>query len=457
MSVPAHNRYAEQFRGSLPTLPGAHTAWVRALRERAMATFLEKGFPSTHVEDWKYTDLRPLTRHHFIPSSGSPAIDASPLPKGLLEGQPVHRLVFIDGRFAPELCPFNTGPEGATLTSLAAALESEPQGLEPWLGHNTDLALPGFNALNTACMRDGVYLDLAPGVELAQPVHLVFIATGQPDTATTLRNLVVAGPGSKARIIESYLALGDARYLTNAVTEIFVGDGADIEHYKLEQESASAYHMAGIYVNQQRDSRYASHNIALGGRLVRNALHVGLDAPGADCMLNGLYVTRGRQHVDNHIRIDHRTPRASSRQWYKGVLDERSRAVFNGRVIVHPDAQKTDARQSNHNLLLSDDAEADAKPQLEIYADDVKCAHGCTVGRLDEEAIYYLRSRAIDESTARNFLIHAFAADVLQRMGIAPVQRFLERQLLVRLQSEELASLYRQQEDMRDHQKEMRQ
>jgi Fe-S cluster assembly protein SufD len=448
MSAPSHSRYGDEFPGLAHTLPGSRAPWVRALRERAMETFMEKGFPDTRVEDWKYTDIRPLTRHHFNATTGSAPVDETAVPTLLPGDEPVHRLVFIDGRFAPELCPFNTLMNGVTLTSLAFALEQKPEALEPWLGHNTDLAAPGFNALNTAWMQDGAYLSLAPGMELEQPVHLLFIATGKPDTVATVRNLIVAGPGSKAQIIESYIALGNAAYLTNTVTEIIVGDDADIEHYKLEQESESAWHMAGIYVHQQRDSRYTSHNIALGGRLVRNALHVALDGPGADCTLNGLYMIRGRQHVDNHTRIDHRKPQASSRQWYKGVLDERSRAVFNGRVLVHRDAQKTDARQRNHNLLLSNEAEADAKPQLEIYADDVKCAHGCTVGRLDEEAIYYLRSRAIDAATARNFLIHAFAADVLLRMRIAPLRRFLEKQILGRLQSEELANLYRQQEGM---------
>jgi Fe-S cluster assembly protein SufD len=444
MSPSAPGRYGDGFRGSVHTLPGAHTPWVRALRERAMQTFREMGLPDMRVEEWKYTDIRSLTRHHFTPVTGSPHLDETMLPFQLLGDVPVHRLVFIDGRFAPELCLINALLKGVTLTSLATALESHPQALEASLGRNTELTMPGFNALNTAWMRDGAYLNLAAGVELEQPVHLVFIATAQPDSVTTLRNLIVAGPGSKAQIIESYLALGDAAYLTNTVTEIVVDDGADIEHYKLEQESASAWHMAGIYVSQQRDSRYTSHNIALGGRLVRNTLHVALDAPGADCTLNGLYMTRGRQHVDNHTRIDHRRPQATSREWYKGVLDERSRAVFNGRVVVHRDAQMTDARQSNHNLLLSNEAEADAKPQLEIYADDVKCAHGCTVGRLDEAAMFYLRSRAIDTVTARNFLIHAFAADVLQRMRLAPLRRYLERQLPGRMQSEELTSLYRQ-------------
>jgi Fe-S cluster assembly protein SufD len=246
--------------------------------------------------------------------------------------------------------------------------------------------------------------------------------------------------------MKSYFSLYEAACLTSTVTELISGSGADIEHCKLEQESESAFHMAGIYVSQHRDSRYTSHNMTLGDRLVRNDIQVTLDGSGAECTLNGLYLTRGRQHVDNHTLIDHCKPRSRSREFYKGVLDEHSRPVFNGRVVIHQDAQQTDARQSNHNLLLSSEAEADARPQLEIHADDVKCAHGCTVGRLDEEALFYLRSRAIDAVTARNFLIHAFAADILQRIWIAPVRRHLEAQLTGRLCSGEMPALYSNQE-----------
>jgi Fe-S cluster assembly protein SufD len=440
----AQTVYGDEFRGTANTLPGSHAPWVRALRADAMEIFLDKGFPDMRMEEWKYTDIRTLTRHHFTPSPGSADIHESSLETRLLNNEPAHRLVFVDGHFAPELCPFNTLLTGVTITSLAYALDNRPEELEAWLGHNADLYKPGFNALNTAFMSDGAYINLAPDVVLEQPIHLLFIATGRPDTVTTLRNIIVAGARSKARILESYIALNDAAYLTNTVTEINTGDSADIEHYKLEQESESAYHMAGIYVKQDRDSRYTSHNIALGGWLVRNDLHVALNDSGADCTLNGLYITRGRQHVDNHTWIDHNKPRTTSNQWYKGVLDGRSRAVFNGRVVVHKDAQKTTAQQSNHNLLLSGNAEVDAKPQLEIYADDVKCAHGCTVGQLDAEALFYLRSRAVDAATARSILVYAFAADVLERIQLRPVRQLLEQELAVRLMDTETLRLHQE-------------
>jgi Fe-S cluster assembly protein SufD len=432
-----HSLYGDAFRQVQHTLPGSQLPWLRTLRTRAMEKFMDQGFPDTRLEEWKYTDLRGLARHHF--RAASPAartIDVAALQGWPLTDQAAHRLVFVDGHFVPELSPPVTAIHGVTITSLASALASEPHTLESWLGRNTDTAVPGFNAFNTAFMSDGACIQLAPYIELEQPVHLLFIASGRPDTLATLRNLVIAGRGSRATILESYIALRDAPYLTNTVTEIITGEAAGIEHYKLEQESESAYHMAGIYVRQQRDSRFTSHNVALGGKLARNDLQVSLEGTGADCTLNGLHLTRGRQHVDNHTRIDHLSPQANSREWYRGVLDGRSRTVFNGRIVVHRDAQKTTAQQGNHNLLLSEDAEADAKPQLEIHADDVQCAHGCTVGQLDEEAVFYLRSRALDEATARAFLIYAFAADVLERIRIEPVRQYLEEQLTRRLQGQ---------------------
>jgi Fe-S cluster assembly protein SufD len=243
----------------------------------------------------------------------------------------------------------------------------------------------------------------------------------------------MASPGSSATVIESWVALGDAVSLSNTITEIVLAENASLQYYKLVQEGDSTTHIGGIYVQQQRDSRFTSHSINLGGRLVRNELDISLAGRGAECALNGLSITHNRQHVDNHTRIDHRQPHASSNEWYKGILDDRSRTVFSGRILVHPGAQKTRAQQSNHNLQLSSGAEADARPQFEIYADDVQCTHGCTVGELDRDALFYLRSRALDSETARKLLVYAFAADVLERMQKEPVRHYLERQLAGRL------------------------
>lgn len=438
-----HASYAEDFRDVQATLPGAGVPWLRELRTAAMESFLDSGFPTTRIEDWKYTDLRSLTRRHFSPAS-------RPRPAGIAvpadqwwQGELQHRLVFIDGHFMPELCPLSPLLSGVTLTGLARVLEEQPDLLEHWLGRNTDLEQPGFNAFNTAFMRDGAYLRLGDGATLEQPVHLLFIATGTAADLLPVRNVIVAGAHSRATVIESYVALGDAAGLTSAVTEISLEAGARIEHYKLEEESASASHVAGIYVTQDRDSRFDSHNIALGGQLVRNDLQVALNGPGAAATLNGLTVTRGRQHVDNHTRVDHNKAQARSDEWYRGVLDERSRTVFNGRIVVHPDAQQTVSHQNNHNLLLSGDAEVDARPQLEIHADDVQCTHGCTVGQLDEEALFYFRARGVDVATARNFLVYAFAVDVLERIRLRPVRRMLERRLAGRFMETEALDSWR--------------
>jgi Fe-S cluster assembly protein SufD len=437
-----HTSYAEDFQAVQATLPGAGVPWLQQLRTAAMESFLDSGFPTPRTEDWKYTDLRSLTRRHYTPAS-RPRPDGITVPADAWwQDELQHRLVFIDGHFMPELCPLGPLLSGVTITSLARVLEQQPELLEHRLGHNTDLEQPGFNAFNTAFMRDGAYIRLGAGAVLEQPVHLLFIATGTNASLRPVRNMIVAGAHSHATVIESYVALNDAAGLTSAVTEISLETGAHIEHYKLEEESASASHIAGIYVTQDRDSRFDSHNIAQGGQLVRNDLQVALNGPGAATALNGLTVTRGRQHVDNHTRVDHNAAQACSDEWYRGILDDRSRAVFNGRIVVHANAQQTVSHQHNHNLLLSGDAEVDAKPQLEINADDVQCTHGCTVGQLDEEALFYFRSRGVDATMARNLLVYAFAADVLERIRLQPVRRMLEQRLAGRfMETEVLDSL----------------
>lgn len=345
----------------------------------------------------------------------------------------MHRLVFVDGHFMPNLYPFRTLLTGVTLSSLAMALKQCPDEMATVLGQALDTGTPGFNALNTAFMQDGAYIRLEQDTELELPVHLLYINTGQTDHMTTHRNLILAGPGSAATVIESWVSLNDADCLTNTITEIVLDENASLEHYKLGQEDKLTTHIGGMYVRQAENSRLVSHNITLGGHLVRNDLQVNLDGTGAECTLNGLTVTHGRQHVDNNTRIDHHSPQATSNEFYKGILDDRSRTVFSGRIVVHPDAQRSRAQQSNHSLLLSADAEADARPQFEIHADDVQCTHGCTVGELDEEAFFYLRSRALDEATAHSLLVYAFAADVMERMQLESMRHYLEQQLAGRI------------------------
>lgn len=441
--ITPHAGYRDNFLAMEDSLPGARLPWVKTLRTQAIEAFMDTGLPTTRNEAWKYTDLRSLARKHFSHPAASSRIDKALLSHWTWGDAPAHRLVFVDGRYIPDFYPFRQMLNGVTLTSLATALAEHPEELEAGLGRHTNLEAPGFNAFNTAFMRDGAYIRLGQGAVVEHPIHLLFVSTGQRDAMATVRNLIVAEAGSAATVIESWVTLADADYLTSTITEILIEDNARLEHYKLEQDGDAASHMGGLYVQQGRDSRFTSHNTALGGRLVRNDLHVNLDDSGAECTLNGLTVTRERQHVDNHTRVDHKRPHTTSNAFYKGILDGRSRSVFSGYIIVHQDAQKTSARQYNHNLLLSRDAEADARPQLEIYADDVQCAHGCTVGALDEDALFYLRSRALDEATARGLLVYAFAADVLERIQIRPIRQLLESQLSDRLAGSGALQWYR--------------
>jgi Fe-S cluster assembly protein SufD len=432
MNSPQPN-YRETFAGLHDHLPGAGVPWIARMRDQAMSEFQQQAFPDTRVEAWKYTDLRSLKRRSFSPPIAPGKIDESALQPWLFNHEPMHRLVFVDGRFAPDQCPFPTWLNGVTLTSLATVMQHSPDELEMVLGHTLGTDRPGFDAMNTAFLQDGAFIRLERDAVLEQPIHLLFISTGQTDAMTTVRNVIQAGPGSAATVIESWVALNDASSLTNTITEIVLDENAVLQHYKLEQEGTAATHIGGLYVQQDSSSRLDAHSIALGGRLVRHELQVDLNGRGAACNLNGLTLTHGQQHVDNHTRIEHHQPQASSNEWYRSILEDRSRTVFSGRIVVHPGAQQTQAQQSNHSLLLSSEAEADARPQFEIYADDVQCTHGCTVGELDAEALFYLRSRALDEDAARSLLVYAFAADVLDRMHLDPVRHYLEQQLAERL------------------------
>jgi Fe-S cluster assembly protein SufD len=420
-------------------------SWLRELRREAASRFAEVGFPTPRDEAWKYTDVTPIVQVGFKPATrGVNGVDPARLEGFWFENLPSHRLVFVNGHYSEKLSTLDAWPKGVTVMSLAEALRDKAHRLEPYLGHYVPEKIHGFAALNAALFTDGAYIHLGRGTRLVKPIHLLYVSAGAADPLLSQpRNLVVAEEDSQAVLIENYVAVGEASYFTNALTEVVVGPHAMIEHYRLQEEGASAYHIGGMHAHLDRDGRFTAHGIDLGGRLVRNDLRSVLDAEGAECHLNGLYVLGGRQHVDNHTHIDHAKPRGTSREFYKGVLDGRSRAVFHGRVVVRPDAQHTDAQQVNNNLLLSRDAEADTKPQLEIYADDVKCAHGATVGQLDPDALFYLRSRAVDEAAARDLLTYAFARDVLSRLRLEPVRVQLERNLAAKLR---VAALYQAKE-----------
>jgi Fe-S cluster assembly protein SufD len=429
-------RYLEDYQRLHPGLPGQGLPWLHALRAAALQRFSAHGYPTPRDESWKYTNVAPIVRQAFVPVEAAglrSAVTRNDLSAWLFDAA-MPMAVFVNGRFDSALSNLNGLPRGVEIRSLREMLDRDGAELETLLSTQPLQEPHGFIELNTAFMADGAYIRLAPAAGLESPIHLLFVSTGtgQP-TGTYLRNLIVAGQGSRAAVIEHYLSLDGAQSLTNVATRCVLERDAVLDHYKLNEEGAGVYHFAGIHVEQADRSRYTSHNISAGGRLIRNDLFNVLGGEGAECSLNGLYLGQGRQHIDNHTFIDHRVPRCTSREWYKGVLDGQSRGVFGGHVVVRQDAQKTDAQQMNNNLLLSDDAEADTRPQLEIYADDVKCSHGSTVGQLDADALFYLRARGIGEPLARRLLVAAFARDVVERMASAPVRRWAEHLIATRL------------------------
>ncbi|MGR9087421.1 MAG: Fe-S cluster assembly protein SufD [Gammaproteobacteria bacterium] len=410
------NRYADEYRTLVSALPGQDLPWLRKLRNAALDRFAVQGFPSPREEEWRYTNVSAIEKKLFSPLAFK--ADASALSSADVRS---HRLddawsvVLVDGLFAPELSLLDDLPESVTVMGMADALQARPDFVEQYLGRTVGIEEHGFVAFNTAWFTDGLLVHVPAQSMLDKPIQLLHFVTGA-DRLATARNLIVVDEAAEAQVIETF-AGADNPYLSAAVTEVLVGRNAGLMLYKMQCESEKAYHFGGTYVRQARDARFRHHNFAFGGLLARSDIHSDLDR-GSECELNGLYLGVKRQHLDNHTRINHLEPYGRSREMYKGVLDGRARGVFQGRVIVAENAQKTDSEMSNRNLLLSDDAEADTKPQLEIYADDVKCGHGVTVGQLDEQSVFYLQSRCVDEETARNMLTFAFANEMVDKVEI---------------------------------------
>ncbi len=414
--------------------PSTEPLALSRLRRNAIERFAALGFPGPRNEDWKFTNLTPLTKVPFkLAEASFERLNeiADRAKQGTLSLPDGIRLVFINGFYAHDLSSVSFFTGGVVVTSLADALTRHADLIEAHLAQYADYEGHAFNALNTAFIGDGAFIHVPKGKVAEQPVHLVFISTSpQEATVSHPRNLIVAGNGTHLTLVESYLGLDEDVYFTNAVTEVVAGDGAVIDHYKLQRESKRAFHIHTLDVHQGRSSNFSSHLISLGGGLVRNEVQAVLDAEGCECTLNGLALASGRQHVDNHTVIDHAQPYCASHELYKHILDGQAHAVFNGKIFVRQDAQKTDAKQTNQTLLLSQDATINTKPQLEIYADDVKCTHGATVGQLEENAVFYLRSRGIGEAEARSLLTFAFANDIVRRIKVEAVRRELEHVLL---------------------------
>ena len=416
--------YLSVFKDFEERLNGETQSPLHQLRREAIARFGHTGFPTSRDEEWRFTNIAPLTRIDFelaAETDGPTAVDVDPFRCGLAGP------VFVDGHFAPGLSQLDALPAGVLVKNLRTALAEDDALLARHLGQTAKTEDQAFTALNTAFVQDGVLVYLPQGTVLDHPLHMLFLSTGtKAGIATHPRILVVAEAHAEATLLESYVGLGNETYLTNSVCEINVGENASIDHYRVQRETLSAFHISAMHVVEARAARFRSTSIDLGGQLTRNHVHTALIGEGIDSTLNGLYIEDGSQHVDNHTLIEHTQANCQSHEFYKGVLAAESSGVFRGKIHVHQAAQKTDAYQANQNLLLSDSARIDTKPQLEIYADDVKCSHGATIGRLDADAIFYLRSRGIGHREAVRILTRAFAGEVLDRVRIDGLRQELD-------------------------------
>jgi len=413
MTTQTASRYTAEYSKIETTLPGGSLPWLRALRSDALKQFSGRGFPSLREEEWRYTNVSGIEKNLF-----EPRLEPSDnqIDKDWLENYRLAdcwQIVLVDGYYSPELSDLADLPENVTVKSLSELLEADAGQIEAYFGQAVGIDEHSFVAFNTAWFTGGAFIRIPAKTVLDKPVQLLHVVT-DPNRLATTRNLVIAESMAQTQIVETYVGT-DQSYLSASITEVFVEQNADLTLYKVQCESEKAYHFGGTYVKQGRDARFSHHNFAFGGLLARSEIHVDL-GHASECNLNGLYLGIKRQHLDNHTRINHLEPHGISREVYKGVLDGRARGVFQGRVVVAEDAQKTDSEMNNRNLLLSNDAEADTKPQLEIYADDVKCAHGVTVGQLDEKSVFYLQSRCVDEETARNMLTFAFANEMVTKI-----------------------------------------
>lgn len=433
MTMDQRRSYQEHFTAFERTLNGDATSAVHALRRTAMGHFQQHGFPTTADEEWRFTNVQSIADRPFTPSVRPAGAKLTVADIERLTVPAEDRFVFVNGHFEPSLSSVKV-PANVRAVSLAQARSSDRQMLEKHLARSVKGTETAFTALNTAFLMDGLYLHVPSGVEIAEPIILVYVADRSAgDMVVHPRNLIVLDERAAAKVVEFYVTSDGNGYLTNAVTEIVLGKRARLEHDKVQVEALSAYHLAVTHVAQSRESVYRSNNFALGGKLVRNELTSGMNDERCECTFNGLSVGTGEQLIDNHTTIDHAKPNCNSWEVYKTVLSGRSRGVFNGKIFVRKDAQKTDAKQTNKTLLLSDEATIDTKPQLEIFADDVKCTHGATVGQLDEQQVFYLRSRGISEHDARDILTFAFADEVVGHVSIEAVRDRLEQIIHQRL------------------------
>jgi Fe-S cluster assembly protein SufD len=418
--------------------PAGGPRWLQDLRERAAARFTALGFPTVRDEEWRFTNPAPVVNREYLRADPSATITPRQVT-GFVYGTAKHRVVVVNGRYSPQLSSVRGLPAGVRAGSLAGFVNGELQAdaevTQRYLGQLADFGDRAFAALNTAHLEDGAYVHVPDGAIVEEPVQVLFVSSNAGNAAPVIshpRCLIVLGERSQVRLVETYVGT-DSAYFANGVTEIFVGENAVLDHYKVQQESLQAFHVASMHVHAARSANFSSHSFTLGGAFVRNDILATLDGEGAEVTLNGLYLADGERMVDNHTLIDHARAYCPSHEVYKGILGGKARAVFNGKIIVRQDAQKTNAKQTNRALLLSDDALINTKPQLEIFADDVKCTHGAAIGQIDEDAIFYLRARGLTFFEARDMLIHAFAGEILDRVQVEPLKQALETELYAQL------------------------
>jgi len=414
--------YLTSYQSIAPSLPGNGLPWLQQFRQNGLKVFELRGFPNLRDEEWRYTNLSVLNKTLFVPTDEL-AVDADWLDGYRLEN--AWHIVFINGKFSQKL---------SRLADLSAevsvqCLHDHPETAYHYLGQAVSNDEHSLVAFNTAWFGDGVIVEVAANHRLAKPLQILHVVTAN-DTLAASRNMIVLNEGAEAEIVETYIG-NNGQYFSAVVNECFLETNAALTLYKLQLEGDKACHFGGTYAKQAESSRLTHHNFAFGSSLARSDIHSDLGL-ASECFVNGLYLGTGRQHIDNHTRINHLKPQGTSREFYKGVLDKRARGVFQGRVVVVEDAQQTDSEMNNRNLLLSADAEVDTKPQLEIYADDVKCSHGVTVGQLEDKSVFYLQSRGIDDESARNILTFAFANEMVDKVENAELKALLLKQLLVR-------------------------
>lgn len=442
-SVKETSLYANAFREATRGRGSDEPPWLQSLRENSFDQFERAGFPNIKQEEWKYTNVAPIAKVNFAPvlaCNGTELTGTNGLAPFIYEEARQSRLVFVNGMLRKELSSMEAVPAGVIAMDLDAALRSSQYeaAIRAHLEQYPHADDSGFSALNTALFARGLFLKIPRGVSVEAPIHLLFIGEGRDGStppAAFPRVLIRAEANSAATIIESYASLNTSVYLTNSIVDLTVGDGARIQHYKIQRESMGAFHVATTRAQLGPHATYNTTTINFGAALSRHNIDVRMDHEGAECSVDGLYMVDGSQHTDTHSVIDHRQPHCTSRQLYKGILDGKSRAVFNGKVFVRHGAQQTDAQQTNKNLLLSKEARVDTKPQLEIFADDVKCTHGAAVGQLDEEEKFYLESRGLSPTLARNLLTYGFAEEIIGKIKIGSIKRELDEAVLHRLRA----------------------